>query len=164
MIMLFAYCVLPITLSAQTDRDLLMEVVKQQNKLSEQVAEISKQQAVMVTQIAVMGTEIKALDKNMATEIKALDKNIEKRFDLLNIIVAGIFGLFGVLIGVIVWDRRTAIKPFETKTNELEKANEKLQQEIEILKAKELKAEQLFRGFAEIEPRFAEMFRRASVL
>jgi hypothetical protein len=144
----------------QTDRDLLLEIIKQQTKLSEQQGKLSEQNSVT-------NAKIDALQKQMDVRFEAVDKRFEavdKRFDTQNTFIIGILGLFGVLIAVIVWDRRTVTKPFEVKTDELKQENKELQREIAIIKEKELKMETLFRKLAEIEPRFAEIFKNSGIL
>jgi predicted nucleic acid-binding Zn-ribbon protein len=152
-IILILFLFIPLGSFAQTDRELLLKLVEQQAIHNTKMEGMQKQMEGMQKQI-------EGLQKQMDVRFESIDKRFESQ---TNYIIA-IIGLFGVLIAVIVWDRRTVTRPFESKTEQLEKANEKLQQEIEILKAKEMKTEQLFKGFAEIDPRFAEIFRNASVL
>ena len=101
-------------LVAQTDREILLEVAKQQaitnakvEKLSEQMVEITKQQAETNKQVAVTNVEVKSLEK-------AIDRRFEdagKRVDvLLYVMIAILSGMFG-LMALIVWDRRAVAKP-----------------------------------------------------
>ena len=138
---------------AQTDRELLLELIKQQTELSKQVAEISKQQAVT------------------NSKVESLEKSMDKRFEAQINYLLGMLGFIAVLIGSLVWDRRAANTPLETKTNDLKIENLELKREINLLKEKELKHEEKelklekrllknennFKRIAEIDPRFANI-------
>lgn len=134
-----------IPIFAQTDRELLQELVKQQ--------------AVMNTELKVLSTEIKNLDKRIDVLEKTIDKRFEsmekatdKRFEILFYvmltILAGIFGL----IGFVVWDRQVSIKPILEENKELIKKIEKVEErELKL----EEKMENNFKKLAQIDSRFA---------
>lgn len=133
-ILIILLLITPFGVYAQADREILLEIVKQQAKISEQQAELSKQ---------IIATNLEA--KGITTELKALDKSVEKRFDMLLYIMIGtsatlFAGIFGVMM-MVHWDRRTALKPFEIQTSELKSENSELKKEIAIIKEKELKLE-----------------------
>ena len=60
---------------------------------------------------------------------------MDRRFDQLNNLIIGIIGAFSaivaVTIGFAIWDRRSMIRPFEDKVEELRKTDQKF---LEILK------------------------------
>ncbi len=148
-ILLILLFIIPFGLFAQTEKEILVKLSEKMDKLSEKVDKLAEQQIATNLEI-----------KGITTEIKGIDK----RLDFSNMLVIAIFGLFGVLIAVIVWDRRTVTKPFESKTEKLEKANEKLEQEVLLLKEQQLKNINILKKYAETEPKFAEIFRNASIL
>ena len=133
--LLILLIVFPLSLSAQTDRELLLELVKQHAETNKQIAETNKQIAEVYKQQAITSTKVDGFEK--AVSIRFDDAN--KRIDILvytalgigGVLFAGIFGL----IGVIFWDRRATAKPFETKTLALKK-------EINLLKERETKLEE----------------------
>ena len=137
-------------LVAQTDREILLELAKQQAISNAKIERISEQQAETNKQVAVTNVEVKSLEK-------AIDRRFEdagKRVDiLLYVMIAILSGVFG-LMALIVWDRRAVAKPFEDKTEELKK-------EIASLKEKEQKFEEkmenYFKKLAQIDARFANI-------
>ena len=133
---------------AQTDKDILLEIVKQQTKLSEQQTKLSEQ-------LVATNLEVKVI----STELKAFEKSAEKRFDILfYLLVGGVSTIFISIIGLVAgifWDRRATLKPFETKTDELKLENLELKREIAIIKEKELKLELYIRQISQIDNRFA---------
>jgi cell division protein FtsB len=128
----------------QTDRELLLELVKQQTKLSEQITETNKQIAENSKQIAITNTKVDGLQKQMDVRFEGVDKQLNT---LLYVIVAMI-GLLAILIGVIVWDRRAANAPLESKIATLEK-------EIAALKERETILETNFKKVVEKFPDLA---------
>ena len=129
---------------AQTDRELLLEVVKQQAKLAEQQIETNK-----------LVTELAKQQAITATKVEGLEKSVEKRLDMQSSFIMIVMGLLAVLIGAIFWDRRSTLKPFEAKTDELKLENLELKKEIAIIKEKELKLELYIRQISQIDNRFA---------
>ncbi len=153
---------IPLCMFAQTDRELLLEVVKQQAKLAEQQIETNK-----------LVTELAKQQAITTTKVDSLEKSVEKRFDMQSNFTIAILAFIGVLtagifsfIGFILWDRKTANQPladaFETKTDELKQENMELKKEIAIIKEKELKhlekemrVEFYLKQMSQIDSRFA---------
>ena len=75
-----------------------------------------------------------AIDRRFETIDKRFEA-IDRRFDQLNNLIIGIIGAFSaivaVTIGFAIWDRRSMIRPFEDKVEELRKTDQKF---LEILK------------------------------
>ncbi len=113
-----------------TDRELLLEVIKQQNKISEQL---------IATNVEIKG---------ISTEQKGTQKQIDMLFYMMIAMLSGIFGL----IAFVVWDRQASIKPILQENKDLAK-------EIAQLKERELKFEEKtenhFKKIAQIDARFA---------
>lgn len=131
-----------------TERELLLELTKQQ-------IEVSKQ-------LAIMNTKLEGTDKRFDTLEKTTDKRfdgVDKRFDdankrmdmLFYMMLAMLTGIFG-LIGFVVWDRQVSIKP-------ILEDNKQLAKEIEQLTQRELRHEEnvanYFKKIAQIDNRFA---------
>ena len=142
------------SLSAQTDREILLKLSDKIDKIAEQQAELSKQQAVT-------NAELKALEKGIDKRFEGVDKRFDdanKRVDiLLYVMIAILTGTFG-LIGFVIWDRQTSIKPIVEDAKALSK-------EIALIKEKELKLEKRLtknenniKKIAEIDTRFASIF------
>jgi len=79
------------------------------------------------------------LEEGQKSILREMDKRfeaIDRRFDQLNNLIIGIIGAFSaivaVTIGFAIWDRRSMIRPFEDKVEELRKTDQKF---LEILKA-----------------------------
>ena len=132
-------CPLSAQTVAPTDREILLEIVKQQTKLSEQ----------QTTSTLELRGEIKAI--NM--EIKGMQKHIEMLFYLMLGVLAGIFGV----IGLIFWGRRLAMTPIEKQGAELKLENVELKKEVNILKEKQLKNESIFKKLIEKYPDLANI-------
>ena len=132
LLLLMPFMVIFAQTSGASDREILLEIVKQQTKLSEQQA--------------VTATKVDSIDKRIDT----LEKSIDKRFDMLSNFMITIIALTGVLItamftfiGFILWDRKTANTPIKTKVTTLQK------------EVKELKMELYIKQISQIDNRFA---------
>ena len=80
--------------------------------------------------------QLKAMQKLMDTRFEAVDKRFEavdKHFESLESRMNNMMLLFGGLvaavIGFAIWDRRTMIRPFETKVKEMDIAIDQIGQE-----------------------------------
>ena len=95
------------SLFAQTEKELLLRLLDRQDKLSDKQDKLSEQMV--------------ALEKKLTEQMVVIEKKIivletktdgmQKQLDILVIFVVGIISFIAVLIGVIFWDRRTAMKP-----------------------------------------------------
>jgi hypothetical protein len=68
-----------------------------------------------------------------------------------------LFGGMGILIGFVIWDRRTVVAPVARTLKEKEGEIEELKKkEVEIEK-RERVIEEILKGYAQKEPRLAEL-------
>ena len=126
-------------------------------------------------------TRLEAVEKRMEEGFTQMDKRFEqvdkrfeqvdkrfeqvdKRFDDHLSYIGYIIGLFGticaVIIGFTLWDRRTMIRPFETKVNEID---------TELLKLKnnkntQLKIVSVLRDLSKTDNRLAEILKSHKLL
>jgi hypothetical protein len=106
---------------SQSDRELLLEIIKQQATNNAKIDAMQKQ----------IDIRFDAMQKQMDTRFEGVDKRfdgVDKRFDdvnkridiLLYVMIAMLTGIFG-LIGFVFWDRKLAGEPLkklqETDTN-----------------------------------------------
>lgn len=79
---------------------------------------------------------------------------MQRQFDnLYTLILWGfgiLFGGMGILIGFVIWDRRTALAPAVKKARELEEREETL--------------ERVLKEYAKIDPRMAEILKSAHLM
>ena len=138
LILLFALIsitiMLPVPVEAQTDRELLLKLVEQQAKLSEQHDTTN--------------AKIDAMQKQMDVRFEAADKRIDILLYVMLSLLAGIF----VLVGMVFWDRMTFAKPFEKVADIIKEENKELKAQIIILEEKQRKHESIFKKLAETQP------------
>ncbi|GAB4535583.1 MAG: hypothetical protein Fur0020_03020 [Thermodesulfovibrionia bacterium] len=93
--------------------------------------------------------ELKAEIKDVRTEIKDVRTEIKDvRTEIKQFMLWGfgiLFGGMGLLIGFVIWDRRTALTPVVKRYKELEEREELV--------------EKALREYAKIEPRLAEILK-----
>jgi len=91
-------------------------------------------------------------------------EQVDKRFDDHLSYIGYIIGLFGTICAVIIsftlWDRRTMVRPFETKVNEID---------TELLKLKnnkntQLKIVSVLRDFSKTDSKLAEILKSHKLL
>ena len=119
-------------------------------------------------------TRLEAVEKRMEEGFTQMDKRFEqvdkrfeqvdKRFDDHLSYIGYMIGLFGticaVIIGFTLWDRRTMVRPFETKVNEID---------AELLKLKnnkntQLKIVSVLRDLSKTDNRLAEILKSHKLL
>ncbi|MEK6545235.1 MAG: hypothetical protein AAB257_02405 [Nitrospinota bacterium] len=88
----------------------------------------------------------KALKQQIA-ELKDGQKALEGRIDTL---IYAVLGCFVALIGIVIWNRRTALSPAIRKNKELEERNDKI--------------EKALKEYAYKEPRLAEILRNVGIM
>ncbi len=138
---LILFIIIPLCAFAQTERDILLEIVKQQATNNAKIDAMQKQ----------MDTRFDSMQKQIDTRFDAADKRFDdanKRVDILLYVMLGILGgLFGV-IGFIVWDRQISMKPILQENKDLAK-------EVKELKESQGQMANTLKKIIEIEPRFA---------
>ncbi|MFH1859967.1 MAG: hypothetical protein ABH870_02995 [bacterium] len=130
-------------------------------EIIERLIRLETQMTAMNTRIDGMNTRIDDLRgelKGDMTDLKSEMKgDISDLRDLVYVILGGIMTLIcGLLamMGFVMWDRRTAITPVVRKTKELEQGFE--DERVALRKA--------LKGYALVEPRFAEVLKTAGIL
>ncbi|MEJ5299690.1 MAG: hypothetical protein WHS38_01740, partial [Thermodesulforhabdaceae bacterium] len=78
-------------------------------------------------------TKVEEGFKNINQRIDALDKRIDGLQGLMYVVISGIF----ILIGFVIWDRRTALAPAIRKNKELEEREEKIEKALKELAKKD---------------------------
>ncbi len=152
---LILFIIIPLCTYAQTEREILLEIVKQQATNNAKIDAMQKQ----------MDVRFDAMQKQTDTRFDAVDKRFDdgnKRIDILLYVMMGILGgLFGV-IGFIVWDRQISMKPLLQENKDLAKEVKELKEsqareakELRELKKEQIKTMNILKKIIEIEPRFA---------
>ncbi|QEP43452.1 hypothetical protein D5085_10130 [Ectothiorhodospiraceae bacterium BW-2] len=108
-----------------------------------------------------------AMEKQTNARFDAIDQRFEqmnaqfdKLWNLMLVIIAGVFGL----IGFVVWDRKTALKPLEQRLERLEMS---LQQDFEIQHRQGSKMTRLINALKELaqsDPKLQGVLRSFSLL
>ena len=95
----------------------------------------------------------KSILREMDKRFEAIDKRfeaIDRRFDQLNNLIIGIIGAFSaivaVTIGFAIWDRRSMIRPFEDKVEELRKTEQKFLKILKILAREDKKLAEVLKN------------------
>ena len=148
---LILFIIIPLCTYAQTEREILLEIVKQQATNNAKIDAMQKQ----------MDVRFDAVDKRFEAVDKRFD-DANKRVDILLYVMMGILGgLFGV-IGFIVWDRQISMKPLLQENKDLAKEVKELKEsqareakELRELKKEQIKTMNILKKIIEIEPRFA---------
>lgn len=145
---LFCCAGVPVRTYAQTDRELLLELVKQQVETNKQITELAKQQAITAAKVDGMDKRLEGMDKRldgMDKRLDGMDKRLDFMQNLMLIIIPLIIASIGTLIGFILWDRKTTMKPIE----------DEMKKEITKLQEREQKLEDAIKKIIQIEPRFS---------
>ena len=100
----------------QEDRDRIIRLEEGQKYLQKQIGDLKKQ-------------------------IDDLKKDTQRQFDELRTFLYWGFGILfggmGILIGFVIWDRRTAVEPVARKLREIEEREEKIERFIKELARKD---------------------------
>ncbi len=79
--------------------------------------------------------------KHLQKQIDELKRDTQRQFDELRTFLYWGFGILfggmGILIGFVIWDRRTAVEPVARKLREIEEKEEKIERFIKELARKD---------------------------
>jgi len=79
-------------------------------------------------------------DRDRLIRLEEGQKALQKQIDDLRVFMLWGFGILfggmGILIGFVIWDRRTALSPAIRKSKELEEKEEKIEKALKELAAK----------------------------
>ena len=97
-----------------------------------------------------MDKRFEAIDRRFETIDKRFEA-MDRRFDQLNNLIIGIIGAFSaivaVTIGFAIWDRRSMIRPFEDKVEELRKTDQKFLEILKTLAREDKKLAEVLKSF-----------------
>ena len=96
--------------------------------------------------------------------LKAVNQRIDALQDLIYILIGAIFAQTVVVMGFVLWDRRTALAPAVRKTKELEEELAATAKKTKELEEREYMLEKAIRDYAQQEPKLAEVLRAAKLL
>src|SRR3989338_7082928 len=113
---------------------------------------------------------IDGLEKSVNQRIDGLEKSVNQRIDdvrdeirdLKTFILWGfgiLFGGMGILIGFVIWDRRTTVAPVARALKEKEGEIEELKKREAEIEKRERNIEEILRDYAQKEPRLAELMK-----
>ena len=105
-------------------------------------------------------TKLEELEKRMLERFDQVDKRFEDNLSYIGYMI-GLFGsMFALTLVFALWDRRTMIRPFETKVNEID---------AELLKLKnnkntQLKIVSVLRDLSKTDPKLADILKSHKLL
>jgi len=88
----------------------------------------------------------KSLNQRIDEGLKSVNQRID---DLINLMLWGfgiLFGGMGLLIGFVIWDRRTALAPAVKRIKELEEKEEKIERAFKEIALKDPKIAEILRS------------------
>ncbi len=87
--------------------------------------------------------------KYLQKQIDELKRDTQRQFDELRTFLYWGFGILfggmGILIGFVIWDRRTAVEPVARKIREIEEREEKLEKVMKKLAKKDPEIEKILK-------------------
>ena len=98
------------------------------------------------------------LREDMNKRFEQVDKRFEQMMGFMWILATIFSGLVAAIFGFAIWDRRTMVRPFEVKTEEIERKVK----EIDEVKLKNLIA--AFRDLARIDNNVADVMKKFNLM
>ncbi|WPM32437.1 hypothetical protein IAE16_01860 [Hydrogenobacter sp. T-2] len=87
--------------------------------------------------------------KHLQKQIEELKRDTQRQFDELRTFLYWGFGILfggmGILIGFVIWDRRTAVEPVARKIKEIEEGEEKLEKVMKKLAKRDPEIEKILK-------------------
>ncbi len=119
----------------QEDRDRIRNVELKVERLEEGQKHLQKQ--------------IDELKKDIQRQFDELKKDMQRQFDELRTFLYWGFGILfggmGILIGFVIWDRRTAVEPVARKLREIEEKEERLEKVMKKLAKRDPEIEKILK-------------------
>lgn len=139
------------------DRLIRLEVRLEENSkfLQKQIDEVNKSLQKQIDDVnKSLQKQIDEVNKSFQKQIDDVNKSIQKQIDDLRTFMLWGFGILfggmGLLIGFVIWDRRTAVAPVAKRQQELEERSEKI--------------EKAFKELAKHDSRVAEILKDVGLL
>jgi len=160
LLFLFMFAVMPDAVSysgensfTQKDREMLIRVDERLNQMDKRFEELRED---MNNRFEQIDKRFKELREDMNNRFEQVDK----RFETFQALMIGVVATFGALVAAIIgfalWDRRTMIRPFETRIMEIDEKKEDRKNTERILEA--------LRKVARSDRRLAEALKSVSLL
>ena len=105
-------------------------------------------------------TKLEGLEKRMLERFDQVDKRFEDNLSYIGYMIALFGSMFALTLIFALWDRRTMVRPFETKVNEID---------AELLKLKnnkntQLKIVSVLRDLSKTDPKLADILKSHKLL
>ena len=97
----------------QKDRELLIRLDERLNQMDKRFEQIDKR-------FEQVDKRLEELRDDMNRRFEQVDKRFESMQQLMLGIIAAFAAIVAVAIGFAIWDRRTMVRPFETKVKQVE--------------------------------------------
>ena len=128
---------------ALTDREIAERLTRMETRLDEGLTGLRGEMGQLRGEMGQLRDDMNSRFEEQGRQNRQLRTDMNSRFEEQGRILLGIVAAFAALIavniGLMVWDRRTAARPFEDKvsklTEEVTKSNEQGQTVLEVLRA-----------------------------
>ena len=126
-----------------TDKEIIERLTRLEEGQKSILREMDKRFEAMDRRFEAINKRFESIDKRFEA--------IDRRFDQLNNLIIGIIGAFSaivaVTIGFAIWDRRSMIRPFEDKVEELRKTDQKFLEILKTLAREDKKLAEVLKSF-----------------
>ena len=140
-----------------TDKEIIERLTRLEEGQKSILREMDKRFEAMDKRFEAINKRFESIDKRFESidkRFESIDKRfeaIDRRFDQLNNLIIGIIGAFSaivaVTIGFAIWDRRSMIRPFEDKVEELRKTDQKFLEILKTLAREDKKLAEVLKSF-----------------
>ncbi len=122
----------------QKDRELLIRLDERLNQVDKRFEQIDKRFEQVDKRFEQIEIRISELREDMNKRFEQVDKRFDFMLQIMIAIVGAFVAIVAITIGFALWDRRTMIRPFETRVQEIEndiiKDRRRLEALIDLLK------------------------------
>ena len=133
------------------------EIVERLTRLEEQFTRLEQGQKAILREMDVRFEAMDVRFEAMDMRFEAIDKRFDQLITVIVAIVMAFAGIVAVTIGFAIWDRRTMIRPFESKVREV-------QDELRLNRGRVDALVDALRKLAGTDPKVAEVLRSFSLL